>query len=110
MISRYSVGFLIPKDASRTLGEDGWEFESNSRLPENIESLLEVKLSLSESSSDLSTYSGLGLKVDVFKDEDGEIENVYFRFYDNATPELPDFLKEVESSNNLEFFVPVIGE
>ncbi len=106
MMGKYSVGFLIPKDASRVLGDDGWEFESDSRLPSNIESLLETQFSLRESSSSLSTYDGPSLKVNVFKDECGEIENIYFRFYDDASPELPDFLKEVQSSNQLEFFIP----
>ncbi len=106
VMNQYSVGFLIPKDANRILGDDGWEFESNLRLPVNIESLIETQFSIGESSSSFSAYDGPSLKVDVFKDECGEIENIYFRFYDDATPELPGFLKEVQSSNQLEFFVP----
>ncbi len=106
MISKYSVGFLIPKEAHRHLGDDGWEFESNLRLPADIESLLNSKLSLCESSPDFSAYDGIGIKVNVFKDEQGEIENIYFRFHKGVTPELPDFLKNSAHCKDLEFFIP----
>ena len=106
MMSRYSVGFLIPKGASRELGDDGWEFESDSRLPATVEALLKDEFSLRESASDYSTYEGPKIKVDVFKDENGEIENIYFRFYEGIPPKLPDFLRDNECYKDLEFFTP----
>ena len=106
MISKYSVGFLIPKDAARVLSDDGWEFESDLRLPKNIECLLKDNFRLSKSSSNFSAYYGSNLKLDVFKDEFGEIENIYFRFYKGTKPDLPGFLKNFLISNQLEFFVP----
>ena len=106
MIGKYSVGFLIPKNANRFLGDDGWEFECDLRLPANIESLLGNQLSLCESSPVFSSYDGPGLKADVLKDKFGNIESIYFRFYENTVPELPDFLKGIEDSDQLEFFIP----
>ncbi len=106
MSSRYSVGFLIPQNSSRVLGNDGWEFESDSRLPSIIESLLKENLSLVETSPDFSAYEGRGLKVSVLKDQKGEIENIYFRFYDGVASELPGFLQPYQSNENLDFFIP----
>jgi hypothetical protein len=105
-MGRYAVGFLIPKDANRVLGDDGWEFESDSRVPLSIETLLSSVFSLRESASGYSSYEGSKIRADVFKDKNGEIENIYFRFYESVPPELPDFLKVDEYSKNLEFFVP----
>lgn len=106
MIEKYSVAFLIPKDAKRFLSDDSWVFESNYRIPSKIELLIRNQFSLRESTSDFSAYEGNKLKVDVFKDDKGEIENIYFRFYGDAFNELPDFLKYHECINDLEFFVP----
>ncbi len=55
MMEKYSAGFLIPKDVNRVLGDNGWEFESSSRLPADIELLFKSELSLCESSLDFAT-------------------------------------------------------
>ncbi len=106
MINRYSVGFLIPKNTRRILSDDGWEFESDSRIPLITEMLLSKYFSLIQSSLDHSEYEREGVKMDVFKDENGEIENIYFRFYTDIRPELLSILKNSECCENLEFFTP----
>lgn len=106
MEDKYTTAFLLPNNSKKFLGDDGWEFESKSRIPIAIETALNEQLNRCEAASDCATYEGQGLKVDVFKDKRGEIENIYIRFYDGQSPEVPGFLKNIESIGQLEFFVP----
>lgn len=106
MISKYRVGFLIPKDTSCNLSDDGWEFASCSRVNKSVECLISEKYSLVESSNDFSSYEGQSIKISVFKDMRGDIEHIYFRFYDDLLPKLPTIFQELSSLNDLEFFVP----
>ena len=105
-MTRYKVGFLIPSGAVKTLGDDGWEFESDKTLPSEVEALLKDSLLSTSSSSDHASYEGENIKADVFKDKYGEIVNVYFRFYSEESPSLPRFLEGHEVLENVEFFKP----
>jgi len=105
MEAKYKAGFLIPKGARKRLGEDGWEFESNERLPNELESRLAKELTMSASGKEFSSFEGNSIKVEVSKDSNGHIETVYFRFYIEP-PRLPRFLENIENKNAMEFFVP----
>ena len=106
MMGKYSVAFLIPCNTVRFLGGDGWEFESDLRIPEEVEALLKKECPTSETAADYSSYEYHNLKVGVIKDADGAIENIYFRFYGGVEPELPAFLNEVSRLYDLDFFIP----
>ncbi len=105
-MGKYSVAFLMPCNTVRILGSDGWEFESDLRIPVEVEALLKKECSTSETTADYSSYEYDNLKVGVIKDADGAIENIYFRFYGGAEPELPAFLSEASQLYDLEFFIP----
>ena len=103
---KYSVAFLIPKDAKRFLGDDGWEFESDSRISSEIENLLKKEFVTNEVAPDFSSYEAENIKIDLFKDVNGQIENMYFRFYNGVSPVLPRFLEEYSRLGDLDFFIP----
>jgi len=105
-MKRYKAGFLIPSGTKKTLGDDGWTFESDKTLPDEIEVLIDSSLLLVSSSDSHASYDGDNMEVDVFKNEDGAIENVYFRFYDDIAPSLPSFLVGQTALADVEFFKP----
>jgi len=105
-MTRYKVGFLIPSGAIKRLGDDGWEFDSDKTLPDEIEEILKSSLLLTSSSADHASYDGEKLKADVFKDANGAIENVYLRFYGDDSPSLPRFLDGHKALVDVEFFKP----
>ncbi|MFC3678613.1 hypothetical protein [Bacterioplanoides pacificum] len=106
MMSKYSVAFLIPRDTVRSLCDDGWEFSSESRIPSEVESLLKSEFSETEVTPEYSSYESGNVMVGISKDSSGQIENVYFRFYEGLKPTLPLFLTEFSQLNNLDFFIP----
>lgn len=105
MDAKYKAGFLIPQGAKKSLGEDGWEFESDERLPYELESHLAKELTMSASGKEFSSFEGNSIKVEVSKDSNGQIESVYFRFY-YGPPRLPSFLENIENIDAMDFFIP----
>lgn len=105
-MTRYKVGFLIPSGATKTLRDDGWEFDSDKTLPDEIEALLKSSLLLISSSANHDSYDGEKMKADVFKDANGAIVNVYLRFYCNVSPNLPSFMDGHKALADVEFFKP----
>jgi hypothetical protein len=106
MISKYSAAFLIPKYSRRTLTNDGWEFESDTHIPVIVESVIKKELVLVENYLDISSYEKGNMRVNLTKNENDELENIYFRFYDEAPPVLPKYLGCLDVMKELEFFVP----
>ncbi len=106
MLSKYIAAFLFPKNAIRILNDDGWNFESETRIPKEIEGFLRKAFILCEADSTFSTYKGDRIKIDLFKDNKSEIEHIYLRFYDGQQPELPLCLKAFDGISELEFFIP----
>ncbi len=106
MISQYSVAFLLPKKSAKFLGNDGWEFKSNYKVPEEVRLLIEENLSITTSPLDGLVYSNESLKLNLFEDRLGRIENIYFRFYNGLEANIPDFLEEIVISDELDFFIP----
>lgn len=106
MISKYSAAFLIPKNSRRTLTNDGWEFDSDTHIPDIVESVIKKELIFVENYLDISSYEKGNLRIDLTKSENDELEEISFRFYDEALPVLPEYLGCLDVMNELEFFVP----
>lgn len=102
----YSVAFLLPMGAERSLGDDGWEFNSEQRISSQLESVLKGEYLLRTASDECSYFEGENISIEVFKDRNGLVENVYFRFYGGVPPSLPVCLRDADFIKKTEFFVP----
>ncbi|MBI6646964.1 hypothetical protein YA0745_29045, partial [Pseudomonas synxantha] len=55
MSNKYQAAFVIPVGANKTLGEDGWEFESSERISRDLEAYFARTLELDF----VKEYSGI---------------------------------------------------
>lgn len=111
MNNKYSVGFLIPKGAIRILSDDGWEFKSKSKLDASIENYIENYFTPTKVTDEYSIYESdrFKIKIDINKDQSGQIENVYCRFYNGLPLDFLRMLRKDILSDKVEFFVPSQG-
>jgi hypothetical protein len=81
MKEKYKAAFIIPVGTKKTLGEDGWEFETSKRLSTELRAfLIDVfNLRFLESYSDSDIYINDDIKMTVIYDKDKLIEFVYFQ-------------------------------
>ena len=84
MKGRYRATFVIPLDAHRVLGDAGWEFFSSNRIPQDVVDVLMAELVLVKSGAYLGMeeFSGENAKATVLLDEQGQVESIYFRSYE----------------------------
>jgi hypothetical protein len=108
MKKKYLAAFLVPIGANKVLGEDGWEFESSQRLPEDVAELLiaELKLDFVEMYSGIKKYVGDNISMSIFLDDDNEMENIYFQVFGNSLKALTELCQDPQVSSNAEMFVP----
>jgi hypothetical protein len=108
MKKKYLAAFLVPIGANKVLGEDGWEFESSQRLPEDVAELLiaELKLDFVEMYSGIKKYVGDNISMSIFLDDDNEMENIYFQVFGNSLKALTELCQDPQVSSNSEMFVP----
>ncbi|AEF99690.1 hypothetical protein [Methylomonas methanica] len=107
MKEKYKAAFIIPVGTTKTLGEDGWEFETSQRLSTELSAFLVDTLGLRflESYSDSDTYINDNVKMAIAYDHDKLIEFVYFQLVGDALITL----KTVFSGDifeNSELFIP----
>jgi hypothetical protein len=107
MKEKYKAAFIIPVGTKKTLGEDGWEFETSQRLSTELSAFLIDALNLRflESYSDFDIYINDSIKMTVAYDQDKLIEFVYFQLVGDALITL----KTVFSGDileNSELFIP----
>lgn len=83
MKSKYRATFVIPSNAQRMLGDAGWEFSSQDRIPDSVVKFLMAKLALEKSDEylDMEEFSGENAKATLLFDENHSVEHVYFRGY-----------------------------
>ncbi len=105
---KYKAAFLLPKGTNKTLGEDGWMFESDDYLPMEIKSYLvnELRLTLLESYLGINAYINDNMKMSVINDEKGHIENISFQLYKNSLNTLLSVFQAREVALDSELFVP----
>jgi len=80
---RYKSAFILPLSTEKTLGDVGWEFHSDKRLPKSTEEFLRetLHLKLSKSFLGVINYENESLEASVILDDTGEIEEVYLKLY-----------------------------
>lgn len=107
MKEKYKAAFIIPVGTRKTLGEDGWEFETSKRLSTELRAFFidVLNLRFAESYSDCDIYVNDNIKMTVIYDHDKLIESVYFQLAGDSLITLEtvfagDILK------NAELFIP----
>lgn len=82
MVSPYEAVFLLPPGSKKMLGDDGWEFSSDERVPRTVLLSLAERLDLQKGESYLGmdVYEGRGLKLTAITDEHG-IEQIYIQIW-----------------------------
>lgn len=112
MSGKYKAAFIIPIGARRNLCEDGWEFETSSRISPEVSKYLikTLKLKLLESYLGLDDYVGENMKMSVVHDEQNNIESIYFQLYEDALTALSKVCQSEKLTADVELFVPQQGQ
>lgn len=108
LFGKYEAAFLVPKGTDRTLGEDGWIFTGAEHLGADVVDFLVVLLGLSlmEKYLGMDRFVGDSLQATVVRDDEGEIEHVYFQVYDDARKKLEEAFITSELVGSCELFFP----
>jgi len=112
MKGKYQAAFIVPIGTNKVLGEDGWEFESTSRLSEEIKARLikSLKLSFLESYLGIESYVDDNVKMSVIFDDQNGIESIHFQLYGSALATLSEVCQSSRISFEAELFVPRQGQ
>ena len=105
---RYKAAFMLPVPNEKILGDAGWEFQSDKRLPKDTEKFLldSLKLKFVENYSGMSTYENDAVKATVIFDDVGEIEDVCFKLYGMTKEQLSLHFQTSSLSSCAELFFP----
>jgi hypothetical protein len=100
--------FIIPAGACKQLGEDGWEFDSPTRIPNQLGDKLAGCLSLSfdEQYSGIKKYIGGDVAMSIFCDDSGEIENIYLQANRESMMIVKEACHSAVLSGEVEIFIP----
>ncbi|MBL4953533.1 hypothetical protein JK635_15170 [Neobacillus sp. YIM B02564] len=103
----YKAAFLVPASAKKKLDDLGWEFETKDRLPSELVEVLVryFGLGFKENYVNTDVYVGKGVKMIVFKDDCGLIEQIYFQLFDGNVEKLRN-VSVFKSFKNVELFIP----
>ncbi|HBF25087.1 MULTISPECIES: hypothetical protein [Nitrosomonas] len=108
---QYKAAFILPVPNEKVLGDAGWEFKTDKRLPSDTKKfLLEVlELKFVENSLGMSTYEGDTMKATIFFDDRNEVKEVYVRLYGVPKERLSLLFQASFISSSAELFFPSEG-
>ncbi|QIP55962.1 hypothetical protein [Hafnia alvei] len=105
----YKSLFILPSLTKKTLSDHGWDFESKNRLPKILENKI-IKffnLNLIDEYLDVSNYGTNKLKVTFIKDDNSNIEIIYFRVNLHSFNEIKEIIYFLfENDKSIEIFIP----
>ncbi|UZE26166.1 hypothetical protein LOY67_12410 [Pseudomonas sp. B21-056] len=112
MKGKYRTAFIVPEGARKKLSDDGWEFESASRLSLDFKERLIDHLDLSYLNEYLGieAYCGADLEVGFFYDDDHQVEFVHLKMYGDVQLNTLELLGELVVDGSFELFVPAEPE
>ncbi len=112
MKGKYKAAFIIPIGAKKVLGEDGWEFETSSRLSSEINEYLvkALKLRFLESYLGIDSYVDDDIKMSILFDDQKQIESIHFQLYGDALTVLSEVCQGGKISDEAELFIPHQGQ
>ncbi|MCE9886391.1 hypothetical protein [Obesumbacterium proteus] len=105
----YKSLFILPSLTKKTLSDHGWDFESKNRLPRTLENEITkfFNLNLIDEYLDVSNYGTNKLKVTFIKDDNSDIEIIYFRVNFHSFNEIKEIINFLfENDNSIEIFIP----
>ena len=104
----YGSLFLIPVGACRTLGEDGWEFDSPERLSKEVSEHLiaAFRLNFVEMHSGIERYVGDDIVMSIFLDDINEVESIYFQVSGDSLKTLAELCQDPQVFSKAEMFLP----
>ncbi len=108
MKGSYKAAFILPKDAKKKLGDDGWEFESSQRLPSEVSELLADSLGLKylESYLGIDVYTNAEMKMSVERDDQSLIEFISFQIYGDVIDEFKEKVRACSWCEQVDNFIP----
>ena len=105
----YKSFFILPFMTKKILTEDGWEFESEMKISEDLEDELITALDLKfiENYLGVYDYQGRGFKMTVIKDDISSIESICFRVDSVSFNKVVELISSlVQGNQNMEIFIP----
>ena len=109
MKEKYKAAFIVPLGATKTLCEDGWEFESTKTISTEIKLYLVEKLGLCfvENYLGIDCCSNNDIKMSVVNNDLNQIESIHFQLYKNGKTMLSEVFNTAgEITNEVELFIP----
>lgn len=108
MKGKYQAAFIVPIGVNKVLGEDGWEFESSGRLPNEIKDYLieSLKLGFLESYLGIESYVDDDIKMSVIFDDQNKIESIHFQLYGDSLTILSEICQGSRLLSEAELFIP----
>lgn len=108
MKEKYQAAFIIPKNSSKTLTDNGWEFQSPARISSDVKDTLVGLLGLAflESYLGIESYANDKIKMSVVLDEMNKIESIHFQLHENALAALSLVFQNGALFSKTELFIP----
>ncbi|CAN2970864.1 conserved hypothetical protein [Pseudomonas sp. PM2] len=108
MSNKYQAAFVIPVGANKTLGEDGWEFESSERISRDLEAYFARTLELDfvKEYSGIKEYAGSRFKMLIIFDDEKNIENIFFQVFSEGLSVLSEACLDKKNFSKAELFIP----
>ncbi|WP_057435534.1 hypothetical protein [Pseudomonas syringae group genomosp. 3] len=104
----YQAAFIVPKGASKVLGEDGWEFNGVGRLPGSVGDYLVRYLGLEfvEEYFGIRRYTSNQINMSIFFDSADQIESIYFQVFYGTIISFSEACESEEVTSCAEIFIP----
>lgn len=108
MKTPYRSAFVLPPGAKKVLGDSGWEFDSESRLPTSTKDSFVAAFELKplECYLGIESFGSDNMKMSVTYDNRHLIESIYFQLRGDALTALQDHINAHGSRRSFEFFIP----
>jgi len=105
---KYKAAFIIPLGTNKIMDEDGWVFETSSRLSPTVKEYLidTLRLKFQESYLGIEAFINESIKMSVFYDSGHQIESIHFQLFEGSEAILSDVCKVDKITDEAELFIP----
>ncbi|WP_174932222.1 hypothetical protein [Burkholderia lata] len=105
---RYEAAFILPLPNEKWLTDDGWEFRTDTRLPDATRTFLTTTLGMQQ----LARYAGEqnyvspDVEASILEDDSGAIELVHIKLYNMRAEQLLKMFDASSLAATTELFFP----